>query len=200
MRVYYVIYIFTAQNKRRAVCTARPSLSVTWLTNHSTTLYTKKTSKNIFRPRIIEPIFNFSWQHFKANLIHSYLAVFFFFLSVFFVSFVQSTLNDPEIFVCFHWKWFALDIFSVFTACGEAAAFLFLLFKLSWINCLQTDRQRHSSIIVSVICIALFLLFNLDYSEWHKQKDQFNKILLLSEKQYIQISEGKNLTWDRDWH
>lgn len=94
-----------------------------------------------------------------------------------------------------------IDIYSAFTSRGEASAFLFLLFKLSWINCLQTDWQRHSSIIVSVICIALFLLFNLDtQNDIIERNDQLSKILLFSEKQYIQISEDKNLPWDRDWN
>ena len=57
-------------------------------------------------------------------------------------------------------------IFFVHTH-DKASAFLFQLYKLSWIDNIQTNRQCHPSIIVSAMCIPLFLPFYLNHMELH---------------------------------
>ena len=91
------------------------------------------------------------------------------FFNVFLVCFVCSTVDNQGIFVWSYSSWFILNVFSVFITHGKAAAFLFMLCKLSWIEGQQADRQCvfHCSILLSVMYSALFLLFDLNYTEWH---------------------------------
>ena len=62
-----------------------------------------------------------------------------------------------------------MDTTSVFITQSKAAVSLFLLRKLSWTLYRQTVGMFYSSLIVSVMFIALFSIFDLNCIEWHRR-------------------------------